>query len=139
MSVGLFTSVYMSGHHQWHSNGVWWISRLAVHWDCHRTVSGAWSDLHCQCGCKEHCWSKRDIQWHGDSIICCPRYARLSLWQYTRLWTVLCVYVVLCVGIQVVYASSVIPYCLFKHHILFVVRHYSEYSNCNLNLHDLPM
>ena len=28
MSVGLFTSVYMSGHHQWHSNGVWWICRL---------------------------------------------------------------------------------------------------------------
>ena len=69
MSVGLFSSVYMSGHNQWHSNGVWWISRLAVHWDCHRTVSGAWSDIHCQCGGKEQCWSKRDIQWHGDSII----------------------------------------------------------------------
>ena len=34
-------------------------------------------------------------------------------------------------GIQVVYANSVIPYCLFKHYILFVMRHYSEYSNCN--------
>ena len=51
-----------------------------------------------------------------------------------------CVCMLFCVsGIQVVYASSVIPYCLFKHYILFVVRHYSEYSNCNLNLHDLPM
>ena len=65
MSVGKFSSVYMSGLRQWDSDGVWWICRLAVDWECHRTVFDEWSDLHCQCGRKKQHWIKRDIHWHG--------------------------------------------------------------------------
>ena len=64
-ACGWFSSVYMSGHRQWHSDDIHCIYRLAVHWECSRIVSDEWSDLPCQCGGKEQCWGQRDIHWHG--------------------------------------------------------------------------
>ena len=58
--------------------------------------------------------------------------------QYTSLWNVcaVCVCCSVLSGIQVVYASIVMPYCHFKHTIFTyacrsVMGHYSEYNNCN--------